>query len=574
MELENPAQNPRTFSGIKRDHIHVLQLETVLMTVYYPAAFGSGDGKAPSGHRHWSRETWLPKPRSGTAEGYGKFAGVGKLAIPWFAATTMFTKLPAYRNARLASHWPPPEKMKLAGAKVKNEVGPVPEGESKEPLFPLMIFSHGLGGTRTMYSSLCGEFASYGFVCVSVEHRDGSGPRTYVNHPRAPGGDFDIWREKTAIDHSDAAQTRGYDIIDYVFPLDNPLDSAPNNTQGIDRDLRDAQIDLRIAEIEEIYSVIRRIVNGEGEAVAAQSLRGKGFIGGTSPGLKGVDWSAWKDRVSLDDLTVSGHSFGAATVVELLRKYPKRFPQVRQGIIFDIWGAPILASQHREEPGHSNRISRPILAINSEAFTYWRSNFDLVTNLVEEARSQNVLAWMITIRGTVHISQTDFSLLYPRICSWALKQTADPKRALDLNVSASLEFLQIVMRGPVAHLTRSMQSEGLLEVEVVDPKNVPKDQLRKPNEKWIAARLTIPHELRYRLVPRFEHRRAKKKKKEQEEGSVLPQPGNEIWMHIAPSRDEVLRHTGGESVGTDERTVEAARTGPNAYYHEQADSVK
>lgn len=65
---------------------------------------------------------------------------------------------------------------------MKNEQGPPPEGLNRVPIFPLLMFSHGLGGSRTAYSSLCTEFASYGFVVCAVEHRDGSGPRTFVNH--------------------------------------------------------------------------------------------------------------------------------------------------------------------------------------------------------------------------------------------------------------------------------------------------------------------------------------------------------------------------------------------------------
>lgn len=74
--------------------------------------------------------------------------------------------------------------MKKNGYKIKNQQGSPPEGMGKEPIFPLLIFSHGLGGSRTAYSSLCSEFASYGFVVCAVEHRDGSGPRTFVNHKR------------------------------------------------------------------------------------------------------------------------------------------------------------------------------------------------------------------------------------------------------------------------------------------------------------------------------------------------------------------------------------------------------
>jgi platelet-activating factor acetylhydrolase len=53
--------------------------------------------------------------------------------------------------------------------------------------------------------------------------------------------------------------------------------------------------------------------------------------------LNGVNWQQWKNRFHVDKMTVAGHSFGAATVVELLR-HTDRFKNVQAGIIYDIWG--------------------------------------------------------------------------------------------------------------------------------------------------------------------------------------------------------------------------------------------
>ena len=148
MEIEVPASAPRVFSHISRDKRHMLQLETVLMTVYYPASIPDPHDKNAAKQRSKpSRELWLGRPRMNIAKGYGKFSGTGALAIPLFLPT-MFTKLPAFRNAPVANYWAPEVNTKTRGKRVKTEVGEKPEGADDEPVFPFILFSHGLGGTR------------------------------------------------------------------------------------------------------------------------------------------------------------------------------------------------------------------------------------------------------------------------------------------------------------------------------------------------------------------------------------------------------------------------------------------
>lgn len=528
MDIEVPVESPRTFSSITRHGRHLLQLETVLFTLYYPAAIGSGSGRDPSGRRTWSRETWLPRPRIQLAKGYGKFAGLPEpVAVGFCGATTMFAKLRGFRNAPPATHWPPEGNSKRRGYKNKNRTGPPPPGGSKEPVFPLLIFSHGLGGTRTAYSTMCGEFASYGFVVCAIEHRDGSGPRTFVNHAR--GGEQSTERPTKLgkVDHSEKEERQGYHKVDYIFPKNNPFDTSPSNEEGVDSELRAAQIDLRLAEIEEAYRVLREISEGRGEGIARQNRREEGCIGGSSRGLKGVDWAGWKNRFHADKFIMAGHSFGAATVVEVLRN-ADRFENVQAGIIYDIWGAPIKPPE--EDARH--RIHSPLLGINSEAFMYWQTNFDAVMTLMNEAKEQGAPAFLCTVRGSVHISQSDFSVLYKHACSFFLKATVHPQRAIDLNISASLEFLRDVITTKGAGksiIKRCLTDEGLLQLEPLD--QVPDDQ--KPDDQYIAAKLKVPHEFKTRLAASVQ----RKIKRNKIHGFY--NPGDEMWMHFKPEGHEL-----------------------------------
>lgn len=573
MEIEVPAANPRSFSHITRHKKHILQLETVLMTIYYPTSIANDNYKDVSTQDHLqSRELWLGRPRLSIAQGYGRFAGVGTLGVPVFLPT-MFTKLPAFRNAPVANYWAPEVDTKTGGKTVKLEIGHKPEGcTQEEPVFPLILFSHGLGGTRTMYSSVCGEFASYGFVVCAVEHRDGSGPRTYINLSKKGEGTAADLEKRGHVDHHERERERGYAVIDYVFPKDNPADTAPNNPKGVDTELREAQIDMRMAELEEACSILTEIVKGNGQRIADRNLRKQGYKGASRHGLEGVDWSRWTNRFRLDHATICGHSFGAATAVEVLR-HDDRFKNVTQGIIYDIWGAGTRPADG--EPQH--RINAPILAINSEAFTYWPSNFQLVESLVEEAQTEPdpCPSWLLTLRGTVHVSQSDFSLLYPHVCSSFLKMVANPRRALDLNINASLEFLSQILPTDLAQVNRAYRNEQLLEAKLCPLDRIPSAAMHKPKEKWIAARLRIDHEWVYRISPKLFRRL---KRWEMQRKGYPPETEDEVWLHIRPEQellDEYLERTPiRESSRKENFGANAATTMHEATRMSEADKVE
>ncbi|KAE8855572.1 hypothetical protein PTNB73_09858 [Pyrenophora teres f. teres] len=578
MEIEVPVEKPRPISHIKRKGRHLLQLETVLFTLYYPASFGSGNGMAPGGEKKWSRETWLPRPRRETAKGYAQFAGIPSfVGIGLFGATTMLTKLRAYRNCPPATHWPPEGNAKKDGYKIKNQQGNPPEGMGEEPTFPLLMFSHGLGGSRTAYSSLCSEFASYGFVVCAVEHRDGSGPRSFINHKkrskhRKDGhgggkandtdcnddgkGDKDFERFQH-MDHTEEEIAQGYHYVDYIFPKDNPMDTAPNNENGVDSELRSAQIEMRLCELEEAYRVLKVICAGDGEEIARQNLRGEGCVGGSSRGLIGVDWSQWKNRFHVDKMTMAGHSFGAATVVEVLR-HTERFTNVQAGIIYDIWGAPIKPPV--DDPKH--RIHLPLLGIASEAFMYWEKDWNASMTLMKEASEHGAPAYLLTVRGSVHINQSDFSILYEHVSSLFMKATVHPQRAIDLNVSTSLEFLKLVTPesgGGKSLINRCMTNENILETPLLE--EIPEEH--RPDDQWIAARLRVDNEFRKRIAASIQR---KFKRNFQGGMGTGYTTSDEMWCFYKPS-DEALKHWINEEERGEKRIDEDRATASNEERH-------
>ncbi|OLN81766.1 Platelet-activating factor acetylhydrolase [Colletotrichum chlorophyti] len=567
-ETEAPVSQPRTFSNLRRDNVPLLRLDTVLFAVYYPCALKSkSDDHAAPGHSHkkktggsgaaaasskppkLSRVGWLPRPRVLTCKGYAKFFSVPHLPVTaYIAATSMFTKIPALRNAKLAENWP--EEMLgdegPTGQTARNEES----CSSEKPTFPVIIFSHGLGGSRMSYSSICGELASYGFVVVAVEHRDGSGARTYVNLPESR----EVSDSDSTLNHANVKRMSSNQLkrgkgderkdqhycVDYLFPKDNAQDTAPHNARGVDTELRTAQIEMRMAEMEEAYRMLGYINSGKGHEVEAMNLRRKGNVASSSKGLTGIVWDDWKDRMFLENVTVMGHSFGGATTVETLRR--ESLGWVGQGIILDAWGpATPLAGEDA-----SHRVKKPLLAIGSEAFMYWKDNFERLVDVCNEAKTENALTWMMTIRGSTHLSQTDFAILYSTWTDLLMKTLVNPLRATYLTISPSLEFLKITLPSEQTKYNMWVDEDILRTAESPSTPDAAVTHDHRPDDRWVAVRLKVDNEASLRLKNWLRHKNRVLLRKG--EGSGVPSglinwgEGNELWMHISPGRESVEQH--------------------------------
>uniref|UniRef100_A0A1A8FSZ2 Platelet-activating factor acetylhydrolase n=1 Tax=Nothobranchius korthausae TaxID=1143690 RepID=A0A1A8FSZ2_9TELE len=265
---------------------------------------------------------------------------------------------------------------------------------------PVVIFSHGLGAFRTLYSAICAELASRGFIVASVEHRDQSASATYYfsekpeserpkdNFPKtsasAPEDLLMEWMYYRALQHGERE-----------FPL------------------RNQQVKQRADECILALDKLTEVNAG----VAVHNVLHTPF-----------DWTTLENSMDLCRTAIMGHSFGGATAIEALCKEVK----FKCGVALDAWMFPL-------NDEIFPRVKQPIFFINSEKFQ-WAGNISRMRQL----DSAVIQRKMITIRGTVHQSFPDFTFLTG---NWIgklmkLKGEIDPELAIDLSNKATLAFLQ------------------------------------------------------------------------------------------------------------------------------------
>lgn len=147
---------------------------------------------------------------------------------------------------------------------------------TRRPRWPVLVWSHGLIGSRNLYSSFAGNLASHGVVVVAPEHRDGSGWVSFVR-----GNDGQV---------VDAATV-------YYDPI--PHRREPGVLQR-----RQAQLRVRLWELGLVFEALRGLDGGR---------EIPNYYPGRTPGFAG--------RLQLQPGTVTwgGHSFGACTAVQFVK---------------------------------------------------------------------------------------------------------------------------------------------------------------------------------------------------------------------------------------------------------------
>lgn len=248
-----------------------------------------------------------------------------------------------------------------------------------------IVFSHGLGGNRFLYTSTCTELASHGYLVAAIEHRDGSACRTYWQ---------DTNGHKTWMEHR----------------------SVPLGSRHYD--MRNAQVQRRALELIRVLELLRTCDRGQPpHDILSQERKDDQFS------LKQL-----ADRLDLQNVTLMGHSFGAASALTALAG--EGGDGFKQAVLLDTWMFPLKSEQI------DKRVNHPLLFVNTQTF-HIASNVRSLQPLLEGSSQRD----MFTIRGTTHESQTDSVFVVGRWLNWFMKKL-DAELALRINSALVLRFLQ------------------------------------------------------------------------------------------------------------------------------------
>ncbi|PAA46879.1 hypothetical protein BOX15_Mlig031148g1, partial [Macrostomum lignano] len=256
-----------------------------------------------------------------------------------------------------------------------------------QPL-PVIIFSHGLGAQRHIYSSLCLELASRGFLVAAVEHRDGSA-------------------------------SMSFDVVDGQRRW-LPMEAGQLN----DFPRRHAQARWRAGECLQLTEAVLAL--GRGQPPVANRLPEE--LGGCPDSLL----ASFRGLIDPNRVHLMGHSFGAATALTTLATTPEAVYKTCS--LLDIWMHPV-------DPEHYNNVKIPVLFLSNEIF-HWEANAQRVQAVLDAIESEEMKA-NLSIRGANHAAQTDAGLY---LSAWlsrriGLADSLHPRDAVLLTARICLAFI-------------------------------------------------------------------------------------------------------------------------------------
>ncbi|KAL2814250.1 platelet-activating factor acetylhydrolase, isoform II-domain-containing protein [Aspergillus granulosus] len=398
------------------------QLDTVLFTLYYPAA--------PDAPVTLPRHRWLLEPARLRGEGFARFVNISNWVVDRVFAFLLWALVGSIR--------------------IPADVDRETEGPSSR--YPVVVFSHGMAASRTDYTQLCGELASRGNIVAAIEHRDGSGPGSVIRRGDGRHGTM------LSTDH------------------DPPLDRAS---------LQRAQLTFRQAEMEETVRVLRMLNAGDGENVFRHNARGEGthlaqwkgrldiermILAGHSYGATGVLRACATDQ---NLTTPSSSSSNPPNPIPIIPPIPS----------LPIAGCVALDPGKASGPLNTD-IPVPLLIIHSHSWSrkislfMGRPHFDVVRDLAKICLRRTGAAWFMTSLGTSHPSCTDAPIIQPLLLGWATGATVEAREGVLQYVRRMQEFLDFVVSGE----RKGLLDKGVTHEEYREEVLVPWKKVNNPRD--------------------------------------------------------------------------------------------
>ena len=216
---------------------------------------------------------------------------------------------------------------------------------------PFLFFSHGLMSNHTVYSSLQRQLASYGIVCASIVHKDGTA-NVYTDL-------------QGVITYGDKRNQPGSTFFEYLR-------------------IKREKMDFRMNELDRVFNYLEENVT---------------FVTGTK-----------QVRLLVEDLILMGHSNGGLTGLRYTAENNKR--RVKTLVTLDPWLEPYVQTNPdyvwKIEVPLLTIISKQFYDIPE--FNHYPERIDL---LFEENEKHTNISKLYIVPKTNHVTATDMFVFFP-----------------------------------------------------------------------------------------------------------------------------------------------------------------
>ncbi|KAG2500884.1 hypothetical protein HYH03_001644 [Edaphochlamys debaryana] len=320
-----------------------------------------------------------------------------------------------------------------------------PVDRSLGPL-PVVIFSHGIAGTRNAYSSICIELASRGYVVMALEHSDGSASTARL--PRLAPASSSSSNSASNPAPASAAAAVGASGNGPAFSAAASASydgTADYGSEYVgyggfgDKPEQLRKTRHRVAEVNAALQLLRRIHEGHPEGI-------REVPSAVASGLEG--------QLDLSRTAVVGHSYGGATAAAAAAM----LPDLKAAICLDPWWDCFEESW----PVTSRWAApNPLLVIGSHDWNTPLAGGRLKCGGVNQERVLAAAAaggggaLLVVPKGSSHSSFDDILLLYGKSLMAVLRYVGmraqlEPRTAHRVNMFCIRHFLDSHLPQPVS----------------------------------------------------------------------------------------------------------------------------